>query len=285
MDLKNIKYWIIIVVLIGMISCEKEIKNGTLPEFAQKLVITSFISPGDTISLINVDSNRRIYGELGITEQLGSLTAFISDETKEIPLERTISGFMFRPDDISIEEGKTYNLKVISDKGLTAESSCYVPINRNFDIKVDTFSQTATYPDRYRSLMAKISITDYPGEDNYYRLHCEQEVYYSHSDLPFHFINMFSGFKNEFSTDNGKDGDNIEITSFEINNVTSCDSSLFRIYLLNTNKAYYDYHLSLNNYSGGDDPFTEVSPVYSNITGGLGIFAAYTIDSLIFRLK
>lgn len=96
---------------------------------------------------------------------------------------------------------------------------------------------------------------------------------------------MFSGFNNEFFTDKGRDGENIEIASIVLNNTRTLDSSFFKVYILNTNKEYYDYHESIKKYSGGDDPFTEVSPVFTNITGGLGIFAAYTIDSLIFRLK
>jgi hypothetical protein len=63
------------------------------------------------------------------------------------------------------------------------------------------------------------------------------------------------------------------------------DSAFLRIYLLSTDKPYYDFHKSLENYSLGDTPFAEPSFVYSNVKGGLGIFASYTLDSLIFRLK
>jgi hypothetical protein len=286
MNLQKSKYCIFILVLTLLISCEKEVKNGNIPEFEQKLVVSSFISPGDAVSYIAVSSNRRIYGELGIIETLGDLTGYLSDDTGEIPLERTTSGFKFRPEDMKIEAGKTYKLRVISSKGLTAEASCSVPLNRNLELTIDTLRVTATYPDRYTgtSLMAKISITDYPGEDNYYRLYCKQEVYKRKNKL-LAYTRQYTGFKNEFFSDKEMDGKNIEITSLGLNYVSVLDSSVYRIYIFNTTKAYYDYHISINNYSGGDDPFTEVSPVYTNITGGLGIFAAYTVDSLIFRLK
>jgi hypothetical protein len=77
-------------------------------------------------------------------------------------------------------------------------------------------------------------------------------------------------------------------SKFELNVVgvnQKADSAFLKVYLLNTDKSYYDYHRSLGNYDSGDDPFTEPSPVFSNVNGGLGIFAAYTVDSLIFRLK
>jgi hypothetical protein len=41
----------------------------------------------------------------------------------------------------------------------------------------------------------------------------------------------------------------------------------------------------MSNYISGSNPFSEPTPVFNNIAGGLGIFAAYTIDSIIFRLK
>jgi Domain of unknown function (DUF4249) len=286
MNLRKSKYWILVIVLVTLISCEKEVKNGIMPKFKQKLVISSFISPRDTVSYVNVDSNRRIYGELNIKETLGNLTAYLSDGTKEIPLMNISSGFIFRPGEMSIEEGKTYNLKVKSDKGLTAESSCKVPLNRTLEIKVDTFSVAAVYPDRYTTkLMASISIQDYPGEDNYYRLYIEQEIYRTYMGQSWNSSYKFTGLKNEFFTDKGSDGKKIEITSIGTSGIETIDSSIFKVFILNTNKEYYDYHESIKKYSGGDDPFTEVSPVYTNISGGLGIFAAYTIDSLIFRLK
>ena len=272
--------------MIALISCEEDVKNFRLPEFEQKLVISSFISPIDTVSYIYISSNRRIYGELNRNESLGNLTAYISDNTREIPLDTSRYGFKLQHDDMLIEEGKTYNLRVISDKGLAAEASCTVPLNRNLKLEADT-SRTVYSSSPYENfsvLKMNISFTDFPGEDNYYRLYCEQETY-KFSPKPINYTTSFSGFTNEFFNDNGNKGEKSLITSININDIKNIDSSFFRIYIFNTDKAYYDYHISLKNYNGGEDPFTEASPIYSNVTGGLGIFAAYTVDSLVFRLK
>jgi len=283
MNIQKIKYWILITVLVSLISCEKEVRNNSIPVFEQKLVISSFLSPSDTISTVGVSSNKRIYGDLGIIESLGSLTAFISDDSNEIPLIRTTYGFNFNSNDFKIKEGKRYKLRVLSSKWLETEAECTVPYTRNLQAVIDTF--TIIKPGWYPSFNTKISITDYPGEDNYYRLYCEQIVYNTYQGRSYHSYYKFKGFKNEFFTDKGVDGKTIEISSIGISSVRSLDSSFLKVFILNTNKEYYDYHESIRKYSGGEDPFTEVSPVYTNITGGLGIFAAYTIDSLIFRLK
>jgi hypothetical protein len=290
MNINKSQFWLILLVLVVMvsfISCEKEVKTGSIPEFEQKLVISAFISPADTASTIYVSSNKRIYGDLGILESLGNLTVSISDDTKEIDLSGTTGGFKFNSNNFKIEEGKTYNLKVTSSKGLTAEASCIVPYRRQTDISVDT-SSVLTGPagwQSYRSLTATISIMDYPGEENYYRVFCRQDMYFTNAGKSYHSKYYHNADKNEYSADKGKDGEKIDLGSYSLNSVSRSDSGFLSIFLLNTNKAYYDYHLSLQKYSGGEDPFTEVSPVYTNIKGGLGIFAAYTIDSLVFRIK
>jgi hypothetical protein len=169
---------------------------------------------------------------------------------------------------------------------MTAEASCTVPLNRNLKLEADTLraDYINPYGPVYSNFLIRIFFTDFPGEDNYYRLYCEQETY-KFSPKPINYTTRFSGFTNEFFSDNGKKGEKSLITSININDIKNIDSSFFRIYIFNTDKAYYDYHISLKNYNSGEDPFTEASPIYSNVTGGLGIFAAYTVDSLVFRLK
>jgi hypothetical protein len=95
-----------------------------------------------------------------------------------------------------------------------------------------------------------------------------------------------SDLEENIFSDKGKDGQKLFLKTIELStSYESADSAFLKIYLFNTDKAYFDFHNSFLNYSGGRDPFTENSPVFSNIEGGLGVFAAYTIDSLIFRLK
>ena len=284
MNRQKSKYWIALMFLPLLISCEKEVKNG-IPDFEQKLVVTSFITPSKYDLNILVYSNRRIYGELGTAETLGDLTGSISDDTKEIALERTATGFKTHPSEMRIEEGKTYKLSVISNKGLATEASCFVPFTRKLQVEIDTFTviKTGWWP----AFTAKVSMTDFPGEVNYYRLYCEQKFYSRVTKLLL-YARIYPDFTNEFFTDAGRDGQRIEIAALNIAGKTRsslADSSVFIAYVFNTSKEYYDYHMSIKNYSGGDDPFTEVSPVYTNITGGLGIFAAYTTDSLATIIK
>jgi len=280
------KYCFWLLLLITSVSCEREIDIVKLPEFTQKLVISSFISPGDTVSYITVSSNRRVFGELNVDESTGNLSAWFSDGSREIKLDTSKTGFKFSPEDMHIEEGKTYTIRVLSDKGLSAEASCTVPFSRKTEIEVDTFRRVLSYPGKpdLKSFMADIFLSDYEGEENYYRIFGEQVTFdtaFSHSPD----IYKFWQLGDKCFNDRGWDGKRSLVKTSHIIDPVMSDSSFLRFYIMFTDKAYYTYHQSLNNYSNDENPFTEITPVFSNITGGLGIFSAYTSDTVIVRLK
>jgi len=284
-----IKYIIPGLIFILFNSCEKEVKQVKLPPFEQKLVIASFLSPSDSLSSITVSSNMRLYGELNDYEAPGNLSGSISDGSKTVELEPSVTGLIFKKDQIKIDPGKTYHLKVMSDKGMTAEGECTVPPDHDFIIHADTFSVLHKVHEYsvWREFNIDISFRDVPGESNYYRITGTFIGYTTYSDpvRTEKTIQQLYFSKNLFA-DNETDQSGLIRTTTGFTNTTSYyDSALVKIYLLNTERSYYLYHKSLQDYNSGEDPFSEVTPVYSNITGGLGIFTSYTSDSLTYRLK
>ncbi len=283
------KYFIALLIPVFIFGCESEVKNVTLPEFEQKLVITSFISPSDTISDFLVSSNMKIFGELNTEEPLGELTGFISDGVNEVRLDTTRTGFRISSDKMKIQYGTTYNLRVYSDKGLSINASSTVPERRNFIIEVDTFSTLSVYNwyMEEREINLKVSVQDIPGEENFYRVTSKIVSYDSYPDGQGSYQNYsFLPVENEFFTDAGFNGGKIiKKTRFGINYFYQQDSAFAIIYLMNLEKPYFLYHKSLSEYNGSDNPFSESVPVFSNITDGLGIFSSYTVDSLIYRIK
>ena len=254
--------------------------------FRQKLVIASYISPSDSVSFVSVSSNNRIYGDLDQYEDPGNLSAFVSDGIREIRLVRLDEGFEFSSADMQIEPDRRYDLRVISDKGLTAEAHCTVPAKRDFSPEADTAKKV--YVDIYQGsmnlLVTSVFLTDFPGEENFYRFGCKM-VYYDPEYFYYPYVTRISGTGSDFVDDKGKDGERFLANSYVLPYPKYIDSAFLVFYYQNTDKAYYDYHQSLLKYSGGDNPFTEPSPLFSNISGGLGIFASYNLDSLVIRLK
>lgn len=310
---ENIIFCLLLIFTFNLSSCRKVASDVDPPEFVQKLVVNAYLSPDKLNNRIFISSNQRRFGELtGSFEPFGNVSLYIYENSKEIHLDTVRenylgSGYNYRIKNFKFKEGQTYNLKVISDLGLKAEATCTIPLKRNFQISVDTTFRKTTEEHglRISILNAKISITDFPGEANYYRLLYLYETYYPASLFKKHLSYKdavesaipgwaeYNAWQNDHvSNDIGLDGKKFILRTIEFQPVyldqaglSEPDSAFLRIYLLNTDKPYYDFHKSLENYSLGDTPFAEPSFLYNNVKGGLGIFASYTLDSLIFRVK
>ncbi len=290
MSLHSYKYIICLLLITIFNGCEKNANNVDLPPFEQKLALASFISPSDSVSYVLVRSNRRIYGELGTEEQTGIISGTISDGSREVQLDTVKYGLQVSRENMQIGYGKTYTLNVRSDKGLSASATCIVPAKREFNATADTFSIPEPHaPPGFsnRRIDVKLSIEDIPGEENYYRI-AGKGIRYNKNGIngePFYHSDVMR-FEKKFFSDAGNDGKEIIIkTDYGLNYFFESDSAFLEVYLYNTEKSYYLYHKSLEDYQGDTNPFREVSPAYSNVKGGLGIFTSYTVDTLLFRLK
>ena len=284
--MKSLKYSILLLIII--IGCESEVDNVRLPEFQQKLVIASFISPADSESIIYVISNQRLFGDLSIKELPGRLSGTISDGILEVGLDAIPGGLRLKHGALPIVPGQTYTLKVEDDKGLKAEGMSTVPMPAEFNLITDTFSVQYHEPGflPWREYKVDIAFSDIQDEENYYCIKGSITSYMTEDSSKTYSFDEPLYFEKKIFTDSEADTNNkIRLSTGISGYFTSSDSAFLKIYLLNTEKSYYLYHRSLENYNKGDNPFTEPTPVYSNITGGFGIFASYTIDSLIFRLK
>jgi len=280
------KYFILLLLVLSGSGCEKYINYVNSPEFEQKLVITSFISPSDTVCEIFVSSNQRLYGLYDKLEDTGDIMGTISNGTTEVELDTTSSGLTFSRDKMPVISGKTYTLKISSSKGLYAEAVTTIPQKRETLISVDTVSVTQDTPGYESSGFIEISVefTDYPGEKNYYNLIGKMMVFRTtpSQGTAFH----YDRFWFEYIKDLKAGPDNkITIDTWMIPSVNNSDSAFITVFLMNTEESYYMYHTSLNEFDRSDNPFSEAKPVYSNIKGGLGIFTSYTMDTLRFRLK
>lgn len=284
MRYRSLQYILLLLLLLTGAGCEKYVNYVNSPEFVQKLVVTSFISPSDTVSRIFVSSNQPLYTISEKLEDPGDIMGTISDGTTEIELDTTSFGLSFSHHKMAVVSGKTYTLKISSSKGLNAEAKATVPLERDILIKVDTLSQDRNEYVLGVELGINVELTDYPGEKNYYNVVGKFSGYNSEAESGGGF--SFPRYWFEYIDDIDASGDNrIRLDSWITQSLNNYDSAFITIYLMNTEKSYYLYHKSLYQYDHGDNPFSEASPVFSNIDGGLGIFTSYTTDSLVFRLK
>ncbi len=279
--------YISLIVSVLQTGCETEAVDVKTPGFEQKLVIAGFISPSDTTSYLSISSNWELFGNIDTEHSTGKLTGTISDGINSIQLDTFRLGLKFNRGEMSIDYGKTYYLKIQSDLGLSAEATCRIPEKRSFVIEYDTAWIKSKYnfwsPDE-KTMTINITYKDIPGEANFYNIRLKGRAWgkdpYGYTGTTI--IDDFGPCRSDVGLD-------ATVFSLQkdthVTNHYKLDSANIVIYLLHTEESYYLYHKSLENYDRGDNPFSEPTPVFSNITGGLGIFTSYTVDSVILKIK
>lgn len=197
----------------------------------------------------------------------------------------------------------TYYLTV-SDGSRIAQASCTVP-PRQVPIKdynLDTIIAGPSQSDT--SLTMHFRWDDVAGISNYYRVKAFELFGYtqlitdsiSQTAREMHVLgrSYFAWEKtfgrNVFQEDVGLDGTTFSspqgakrkinlqyLTALTDSNIVKIgkppQSRGLYLMLLNTDSHYYQFHHSIN--AQDDNPFSEPAGVYTNVTGGLGIFAAY----------
>lgn len=276
------------LIIILHYGCESEVNNVKLPDFKPSIVVSAFLTPGSEITYADVSVTKRIYGELGSDSLTGPVRLFISDETSEYELQRSQNKFYFRNEDFQILPQKTYNLKIESENYPDASAICTVPDQLDMGIMVDTFTVSHTeFGSTRKELMFRISFNDQPQKENFYRILIKYLSFNDYDRPGGYIIDEYLGLEESLFTDKmpGSDGRmNIEDKVFFQPEFYS-DSAFLKVYILNTDRNYHQFHKSIDNYEGESGPFTEPTLVFSNIEGGTGIFSSYTVDSTIYRLK
>ena len=266
--------------------CTKDVTNIKLPETNSKLVVGCFISPKDTVIVVTLSRSNPIFGpnhnnnsnNLLVTD--ASVT--ISDDAASVtvPYNSANERYELQSGLFPIMPAQTYSLTISTPKGESVSASCTVPISNLTSLTVDFIDTTITNPNDY--LRINVKWQDIPNQTNYYRAYGEiiliDPFPSSNNDtVPYE---MYA--PKSVLNDNEKDGKDMAASlegyiPYGIDNGVQQTVKIiaYDIYLLNIDAEYYKYQYSLDHYSYGGDPFSEPSPLYTNIKGGLGIFAAY----------
>lgn len=283
-------YSIIITTAIVLLlqGCETVLDTDKVPQFESKLVVTAFLEPGKDVNMLNVSVNQPLYGDLGNVNQTGNISAFISDGEQEIKLNTGNELMYFSSAEMKVVPGAKYFLRVSSDKGMEVHSECSVPYFFDLKAEVDTFTiVTSTNNMLLRHFKGEFSFSDSSGYENYYRVFARLTTYKKYSSGGSTYKGeSFLSDETQLFTDKSAGQDGRLRIPLEIGIYPAFyDSAFLKIYVMNTDKSYYLYHKSIENYEDGENPFAEPVPIYSNIEGGLGVFAACVMDSVVFRLR
>jgi hypothetical protein len=285
--MKNITYSILIFFVLLTSGCESLVTNVDMPKVDRKLVLISFISPSDSIVSVRLTETMPIYGEPIKTDDdiVTNAEVFITDGTQTATLvfNPESKAYEISTNTFSIQAGKTYTLTSTS-AGRKATAMCTVPqaTVTEATITLDSLGPTSQWSNRTRwALQAEWQHV--PGASYYKVVGMKHDISYSfngdssayRSDLFYNnnLIDVQKKSQERYSVKN----EDIHLGRLDILNGRPWGSKTtsISIHILVTDHTYFQYHDALSRYYG-NDPFTEPTRLYTNVEGGLGVFAAYT---------
>jgi hypothetical protein len=274
-------------------ACQKEVTGIKLPESSSKLIVTSFISPQDTAVHVRIT---RSVPTLGVRQPADApvtdASVWVTDGTQTANLEfdSKTATYLVETAYFPVTAGATYTLRVTTPDGGQAEATCTVPAALNVPLSV-TLDSASVPNNIYKEYTLRLSWPDSAGETNYYRAGGEIAREFTRQSgngpVPPNVQPLYWDSQ-EVIEDRGQNGSEIYTPKLTVWGFGSpmVINIVLHAYLLHTDQHYYEYHRSVRSASySQDNPFAEPVLVYSNITGGLGVFAAYNRSTLEVKLK
>ncbi|MBL7921746.1 MAG: DUF4249 domain-containing protein [Bacteroidia bacterium] len=266
------KGFVLFIVLLFIFACEKE-ANIKLPDTKSQPVVFCYLSPQDTVIRVKLTMSQPLFGEqnIDITDPVADATILLSSSQGNITLTFNPQSGYYQTlsANYPIYFGETYKLSINLSNGgyveaITKMPDNTVPIsNASFQIIKENYTEYKRF---------KVSFIDDPSTVNFYRISAiKLQVYSWQNDTI-----RTETFARALYTDEGHNGELLETGFNTYYGDTNNDSTVAHdVLLINCSKDYYLFYKSFNNYQEGN-PFAEPSLIYTNIKGGLGVFAAYS---------
>ncbi|MGL4596477.1 MAG: DUF4249 domain-containing protein [Bacteroidia bacterium] len=260
-------------------ACERD-ADVDLPETKPKLVLIGFITPQDSFISISLSRSKPIFQAYDVNTNDAvtdaTVTIFGNNTSTVLPFDATLQVYRISTTQFQIMAGNEYRVTVSTPQGERVEATTAVPQN-----SVDaSYALTATdsieiYGPGLYTVQAKFQyqFTDNAQETNRYRFYVALVLVNTLSK-----DTSVSRLTSDFFNDNNGNGQllsrNIEGYWANYDSNSTDTAYAYDCWMFNVNSDYDSYHKSLYNYNGGGDPFAEPTLIYSNVTDGLGVFAA-----------
>lgn len=273
------------IALIFICGCKKEVPSN-FPPVENQLIIQSFIAPQDDSIEVRLDYSKNYFGAGNkrdlLIKNIPSAIVSIGEGSviKKLKWSNRNRCFTISKLEMPLFENKTYKLTIQTTEGLMAEAQTKIP---TAIADAELIKSSGAVKNNYVKDKLSLSIKDEKGINNYYEFRLYTAFEYSGTISSNEYYKVGSQLVND-------NKDNIEkviaIFNFERfvnfngnvggNGITV--KSSYKGFFLKCTEEYYKYLESVelsSNASG--NPFSEPVSVYTNIKGGLGIFAAYQI--------
>lgn len=256
-----------------------------LPAVEPKMVVAAFLSPEDTFRVYLSKSNS-IQDKLPDNpDYILNASVFLSDGQDTVQLigdPMYPESYIMPSPALSISPGKTYYFWAKATGFPSVSAQCQVP---SYKLPAQgTVTSITKFKNANSDTVVNIGHTwvDLAGQKNYYRINNwiidSNRVLGTFNDF------QLSMGASELVSDSEQDGEKLEmrIDRFGGSNIEFGVDRYLVAYILTVDENYYRYHLSTLNFSG-DTPFGFQENIYTNVSGGLGIFAAYRKETKRIR--
>ena len=290
----SISAWYLLTIS-GFLGCEEIVTNIDFPETKPKIVVHSFISPADTAAQVmlswsipvtaSISKDSIHYIDHARVRMAGPNNTFV-----DLDYHAGKKVYYVSTNSMALFAGGTYQLQVEVPGQPSLHASCYIP-QTNQTLTVESLErEDLGWSER---LKVTYEFTDVPGvKPNYYApsVWLDNIYYYFDEDTIDQGRSRFSIVSGESYLSNiGREGRQFrfraETYDFqrmpETSNTIGGDSIF--LLLLTTDEHYYRYHKDLESYVP-ENPFAEPVHIYSNIEGGLGVFAGFNRFEVVMAL-
>lgn len=284
---KSLPFWCSGFLVLALQSCFSDVEIP-LPDVPPKLVLSSFISPeAEEVQVSVSKTNPLLSPGYGPTYNLVTdAVVWFSDGTDSVQLTLDFNN-LYTTRALPVLPGRRYTLGVTAPGGLEARAACTVPIklNQSLTIRIDS-SEFGPGSDE-GNYTAEFSWRDLPGEGDFYRndgaLVLEEPGFPGPERKE-----PLDMFQVPYLRDYQADGRNWKVFSGSISSYREYQRQgrlkAVEGYLFTTDHAYYEYHRSLQRFQNSDN-FLDPVKIFTNVKGGLGIFAAYRSYKVTLPLK
>lgn len=283
MLMKRVLFSLLFLPLLLLNSCEQN-ADVDLPVVSPKLVVQCFITPQDTLLRVRVTKSRPVFttgngpiNDAPVQNAAVLLTNTTNGSAVSLSFDSQLGEFTYPASGFAIVSGNSYRLDVSAPEmdAVHAETTVPAAVPSDFTAtmtySLDTSSGTWNY-----SISTSFSFTDLITENDLYRTTTNMIAYDSSVN-----DSVAWSYGDELYADDGRNGEQVTRSNSILYQAPPQAFATVRPHAMNfclmhCSKEYYYFHQALQNYNGGDDPFSEPTLMYSNVTGGYGIFAGAT---------
>jgi hypothetical protein len=280
--------FVFLMAIVGLIACKKEVDYKLVAEKPQ-LVVQSFFTPAEDSIKVYLSYTESFFEDKSIRNSLvaniSKAQLTMSDGTLSKPLKWSVrkAAFVLASRDLPLLAGKTYSLNVKTVEGNTATASSKMP-NEIVGALLTRTKGIAKNNQRKDRLTLELNAES--GKTNYleFRLFVKS-TYTSFGNVSeqLRLINKSIIKEDALTAAIGVTySDDVPVNTGSSSGPPNPNFSFVIVYqglFIKANEEYYKYlDASKKNFDASGNPFAEPTSLYTNITGGLGVFAAYQLE-------